>query len=172
MALRGPLLLVAALVAGACSEPAARQTDEAVQGYAAAEEAVPTCPDCPRQLRRGYYRYLADAASFADCERRETFPVLFEGDHRALERAYLAARQRPGDPMMVRLRGTLVQRAPEPGLPPRLHLRVDEFLMVLPDHDCDGPIERRSRPARPLEAESEPLALALVNRSTAAALKG
>lgn len=43
----------------------------------------------PMRLR-GLYCYMADAASFQECLSGRHWPVLIEGEHIALERAYLA----------------------------------------------------------------------------------
>jgi copper homeostasis protein (lipoprotein) len=64
---------------------------------------------------RGLYSYLADAALFEDCETGRRYPVAFEGDHAALERAYLATRSEPGQPVFVVLRGRIEPRPPMEG---------------------------------------------------------
>ena len=82
------------------------------------------------------YTYLADAASFADCETGKRYPVLIEAAHVDVERGYLAARTGPAEPVLLIARFEIVERAPEPGLPPREHLRVLEYGRFLPGKHC------------------------------------
>ena len=82
---------------------------------------------------------MADAASFTDCQDSATYPVLTEGDHRAIEHAYLLSGVAPGAGLMVQVQGTLVQRNVEVGGRPRAHLLIQQFNNTLPDHDCNGP---------------------------------
>ena len=89
----------------------------------------------PMKLR-GMYVYLADAASLTECQTGRRLPVLIEGDHLALERAYLAVRRQPGEEMLVSFSGRFVERAPEPGLPLREHLTVEAFERVWPGETC------------------------------------
>ena len=59
---------------------------------------------------RGMFSYLADAASFTECLTGRRFPVAQERDYLALERAYLGARQTPGEPLLATLVGRLTTR--------------------------------------------------------------
>jgi copper homeostasis protein (lipoprotein) len=94
---------------------------------------------------RGMYVYQADAASLTECQTGRRMSVLIEGDHLALERAYLAARRQPGEEMLVSLSGRFVERAPEPGLPLREHLIVEAFERVWLGETCAStlPVARR-----------------------------
>jgi len=87
---------------------------------------------------RGMYRYLADAASLTECITGKRWPVLIEGAHLALERAYLAQRIQPGSLLLVALTASFVWREPEPGLRPREMLRVEEFEGLWPGETCAG----------------------------------
>jgi copper homeostasis protein (lipoprotein) len=89
----------------------------------------------PMKLR-GMYVYQADAASLTECQTGRRLPILIVGDHLALERAYLAARQHAGEEILVSLSGRFVERAPEPGLPLREHLIVEAFERVWPGKTC------------------------------------
>jgi uncharacterized lipoprotein NlpE involved in copper resistance len=92
----------------------------------------------PMKLR-GLYTDMADAPVFEECVTGKKFPVLPVGGGRALESAYLAAKHAPGKPLLVRLQGQLVERAPEPGQPVREHLIVDRTEAVGPGATCAGP---------------------------------
>jgi len=96
---------------------------------------------------RGLYTYLADAAVFEECQTGRRFPVIIDGAHLELERAYLENRPAPGEPLLVTLEGRFELREPEPGLPEREHVRVVEFGEVWPGQSCDGPQEPGAPPA-------------------------
>lgn len=90
----------------------------------------------PMRLR-GLYKYLADAALFTECRTGRRWPVLIEGEHLALERAYLAHRaQGGGEWVLASLTGAFVMREPEPGMPPREFIRVEAFDKLWPRETC------------------------------------
>ena len=90
----------------------------------------------PMRLR-GMYFYMADAASLDECLTRRRWPVLIEGQHLAMERAYLAYRaQGGGEWVLATLQGRFVMREPEPGLPPREMLVVEGFDRLWPRETC------------------------------------
>jgi copper homeostasis protein (lipoprotein) len=94
-------------------------------------------------LLHGMYMYMADSAVFKECRTGNTFPVLIEADHLALERAYLAMRPQPGESILVTFKGRFVQQMPEPGLPVREHLIVEQFGRILPGKTCTTIITNR-----------------------------
>ncbi|WP_349019573.1 YbaY family lipoprotein [Methyloglobulus sp.] len=59
---------------------------------------------------RGEFRYMADAATFTDCESGIRWPVAMIGDYLTAERAYMKARNVPGAPLVVDFQGKLEQR--------------------------------------------------------------
>lgn len=91
--------------------------------------------DGPMRLN-GMYVYEADAATLVECGTEKRFPVLLEGDHQSLERAYLGARRQPGEAMLAAFTGRFVERAPEPGMRERDVLTVDTFERVWPGATC------------------------------------
>ncbi|MDH4038039.1 MAG: META domain-containing protein [Candidatus Krumholzibacteria bacterium] len=93
--------------------------------------------DIPSQaVMVGLYAYMADAASFTRCSTGTRYPVAMEGDHAALERAYLATPHEPGAPVLVTVQGRYESRpAMEGG--PREHLIVDRFDGIWPDETCE-----------------------------------
>jgi copper homeostasis protein (lipoprotein) len=88
------------------------------------------------QRFQGLYRYFADAASLQDCASGRTYPVLVEGEHLALERAWLAANPRPGERRVVEFDAVVEMRAPEPGMEQRAHLRVVRFVSIADATSC------------------------------------
>jgi uncharacterized lipoprotein NlpE involved in copper resistance len=89
---------------------------------------------------RGEYSYYADAASVRECATGLRYPVPLEGDHLALERAYLALPHEPGAPVLAHFWGRFELREPEPGAAPREHLVVERFERLAPGERCEtGP---------------------------------
>jgi len=86
---------------------------------------------------RGMYKHVASAAMLTECRTGLRWPVWIEGQHLALERAYLAHRaQGGGEWVLVSLNGAFVQREPEPGLPSREFIRVEAFEKLWPRETC------------------------------------
>jgi copper homeostasis protein (lipoprotein) len=92
----------------------------------------------PRLLLRGMYRYMADAGLFTECLTGRKLPVAQEGDNAALERAYLKARNQPGEPLLVNLEGRMAMRPRMEGPGQQEMLVVERFIRVLPGETC-GP---------------------------------
>ncbi|MDJ0926996.1 MAG: copper resistance protein NlpE N-terminal domain-containing protein [Gammaproteobacteria bacterium] len=84
----------------------------------------------------GMYRYLADAATVEECLTGVQYPVLIEGEHLAVEQAYLEARTKPGEAIFLSFDGEFVMRAPEPGMPEREHVRVTGLRQFWPGQNC------------------------------------
>jgi copper homeostasis protein (lipoprotein) len=98
----------------------------------------PVAPDDIGQRFQGLYRYYADSASLQDCASGRTYPILVEGGHLQLERAWLAASPVPESRRLVEFDAVVELRAPEPGLAPREHLRVTRFISLADATDCGG----------------------------------
>ncbi|WP_374498333.1 META domain-containing protein [Vogesella indigofera] len=90
----------------------------------------------PRLQLSGLYQYMADAGTIELCELGMRLPVVAEGDNVALERAYLATRQRPGDRLLVRMEATLAPRHDEAGY--RLSVIPQRFGSISQRQRCDG----------------------------------
>ena len=107
---------------------------------ACAEQPTPEALPGPRDTGEvdlvGMYRYMADAAVFEDCDSGKRYPVLIEGAHLDIERAYLKLSDGAGAPVLLAARFEIVERAPEPGMPMREHLRVIEFDRFQPGEAC------------------------------------
>jgi copper homeostasis protein (lipoprotein) len=123
----------------------------------------------PMRLR-GMFQYMADAASLSECRTGKRWPVLPEGDHLALERAYLAQRGQGGELVLAAFSARFVMREPEPGLPPREVLRVEKFERLWPRETCAADaladasllntrwrvVEIDGQPVAPVEGQREP----------------
>lgn len=116
----------------------------------------------PMRLR-GLYFYLADAASFQDCLSGRRWPVLIEGAHLDLERAYLTQGE-GGRWVLATLQGRFEMREPEPGLPPREAILVERFDRLWPGETCaaDAPATAAllNTRWRLVEIDGRPLTLA------------
>jgi uncharacterized lipoprotein YbaY len=91
----------------------------------------------PHVVKRGMFRYMADAARFTECESRQQWPVAMEGAYKALEEAYLKNRRQPGDELLVEIEGRVAIRPNmEEGRPPIPTLVVDQYNGVFPGETC------------------------------------
>jgi uncharacterized lipoprotein NlpE involved in copper resistance len=93
----------------------------------------------PELPMRGMFLYLADAARFRECATGLDLPVAMEADYLALERAYLADRPAPGEPLLVSLTGSIVPRPAMEGPGAVDTLRVETFSTTRPGEDCPAP---------------------------------
>lgn len=93
-------------------------------------------------VMRGMYSYLADAALFTDCRSGRHLPVALEADNRALERAYLQARPRPAEALLVTLEGRVVQRMPMEGPGPVATLLPERFIGIQPAKSCESALTK------------------------------
>ncbi len=93
----------------------------------------------PRLLLMGMYRYMAGAGRFQECLTGLELPVATEADNRALEEAYLASREQPGEALRASLEGQIAQRMPMEGPGPVLTLVPERFISVSPELKCPPP---------------------------------
>ncbi len=117
---------------------------------------------------RGMFSYLADAASFTECRTGKRFPVAQEGDYLALERAYLGARQTPGEPLLVTLVGRLTTRPVGEGEALKDATVVERFDRVWPGETCARQAFSKASLTntywRPVEIAGKPLTMAADQR--------
>lgn len=116
----------------------------------------------PMRLR-GMYVYMADAAVFNECLTGKRFPVRLDRNYLALERAYLAARRAPGEPLLVTFDGRFVEAAAEPGARIREQVVVERFDRIWPGATC-GPRSPAQAALlgthwRPVEIDGKPVAI-------------
>ncbi|WP_198318998.1 META domain-containing protein [Azotobacter chroococcum] len=118
----------------AAGRPTGASHDERLQRLAQA------APIEPRLELTGMFRYLADAPTITLCADDGRLPVAMEADYRALEAAYLTARQ-PGEALLVSLEGSVATRpSPKAGQPPQPSLVVERFIAVWPRESCGTPL--------------------------------
>ena len=90
----------------------------------------------PMRLR-GLFKTQDDTSLLTECRTGRRWPVLVEGQHLALQRAYLAHRaQGGGEWVLAAFNGSFVQREPGPGLPPNEFIRVESFERLWPGETC------------------------------------
>jgi len=92
----------------------------------------------PRLAMRGAFRYMADAADFAECATGRRLPVAMEGAYIDLERAYMAL-PKEGDspvPVMALVEGRIAMRPPMEGSAPLPTLVVERFVRLAPGESC------------------------------------
>jgi len=88
----------------------------------------------------GMFTSQADAARITLCTDGRSLPVAMEGDFRALQAAYRAARPQPGQALLVSAQGLITLRSPtEPGRPPVPTLVIERFENVWPGETCGQP---------------------------------
>jgi copper homeostasis protein (lipoprotein) len=85
---------------------------------------------------RGMMVYFADAARFTECASGRSYAIAPEGDALALERGYLNAREGPGEPLLVTVRGSITRRPAMEG-PDADALVVESFVRAWPGWGCD-----------------------------------
>jgi heat shock protein HslJ/uncharacterized lipoprotein YbaY len=86
--------------------------------------------------RSGMFRYLADAATFMDCQTRQRWPVAMEGSYQALEAAHVQMRRGPGEELMATVEGRVQNRPSADGGRPIPTLIVDRYIGVWPGETC------------------------------------
>lgn len=87
-------------------------------------------------LMEGSFVYFADAGLFTDCRTGKRYPVAQEADNAALERAYRAARNAPGAPVIVAVDGRIERRPKIEGAGDQEMLIVRRFDRVVPGGFC------------------------------------
>ncbi len=92
----------------------------------------------PALTLRGSYLYVADAATFTECRTGRRFAVLPGSGAHAAERAYLAGRGAPGEPLLVEIEGRLTEAVVMEGAP-QPAVEVKRFLRPLPEPACPQP---------------------------------
>ena len=92
----------------------------------------------PRLPMKGMYSYMADAGLFTECLTGLRLPVAMEADNAALERAYVAARETPGQPLLVSVEGRIARRPRMEGSGDQEALVPERFIKVSPGESCDS----------------------------------
>jgi len=84
----------------------------------------------------GMYSYMADAGRFTDCLTGHSWPVAMESANAELERAYMDARTKPGQPVLIRVVGRFLPYPRMEGPGTEEMVVVDEVVDVDPDGSC------------------------------------
>ena len=102
-------------------------------------EVAPTRPPSPSGTMslRGNYRLIGSTGTFEDCVTRERWRVSQEGDHVALEEAYIASETTLGEPLMVLVEGGIDERSRGDDAPVETMLIVARFVRDWPGTTCD-----------------------------------
>ncbi len=91
---------------------------------------------------QGLYLWFADAASLQECRTGRRFPVAFEADNVALEKAFLALEDRPETGVMTELTARIALRPPMEGPGPVWTVIPLEFEGMWPGETCGHPGHR------------------------------
>jgi copper homeostasis protein (lipoprotein) len=90
----------------------------------------------PSVKLEGMYSYMADAGVLTECVTGMRFSVLSQGDNVALQRAYLEARQEPGQPIKVALEGHISLTPPPDSEGTLPVITVTRFDRLWPGETC------------------------------------
>ena len=93
----------------------------------------------PRLAMGGMFRYMADAATFRECQTGQRWPVAMEGQYKALEAEYIKIRRQPAEELMVNVEGRVeVRPGAEVGqqLPT---LIIERYIGIWPGETCGAP---------------------------------
>lgn len=85
----------------------------------------------------GEMTYMADAARFTECLTGRNYPIAQEGDYLKMERAYQAARSRPGAKLYVTFEGSITDRPKMEGAGTERAVVVRRFINVWPQEACE-----------------------------------
>lgn len=87
-------------------------------------------------MMRGHFTYMADAALFADCATGQRLHVAMEADYIGLERAYLDSVSEAGQPLLVSIEASIVERPAMEGDDVEEVVLVNRFDSILQDESC------------------------------------
>jgi len=87
-------------------------------------------------VMEGLYKYMADAALFKECLTGKYYPVAFEADNVALEKAYMQDTNGSGDFLKVEIKGKIVKRPKMEGDGEEDTLLVERFIRMEGKKDC------------------------------------
>lgn len=88
------------------------------------------------RVMEGMYKYMADAAMFKECVTGKYYPVAFEVDNMALEKAYLKEVNGTNYFLQVELKGKIEKRPKMEGSGEESVLIVEDFIRILGAKDC------------------------------------
>ena len=103
-------------------------------------KTIPTLE--PKLSMSGVYSYMADAAIFYECATGLKFPVAFEEDNLALEKAYLNSGAAPGQMLKAELNVKISQRKLVDRQTKGSTLVVEKFIDLIPKELCQNPYSK------------------------------
>lgn len=111
------------------------------------------------QQMPGMFTYMADAASFTDCETGSRLPVAMEGAYVDLERSYLKLKPATGAPLYVTVQGKVENRPKMEGAGTIPTLIVEKFVSADQKGRCSDPPGELSGRWRLLSISGQAVAL-------------
>ncbi len=96
----------------------------------------------PRLILEGAYSYMADAGLFYECSTGLKFPLAFEEDNIALEKAYLNAVITPNQSLKTQLKVRIAGRKQPDSVGNKATIIVEEFLEIIPKEKCQNPYSK------------------------------
>ncbi len=132
---RAALLVFAVSVASGCRQQPEGSAEPGSDGNAPPEASAVTHP---ASVRRGGFRYLADAPRFRDCATGVSVPVAQSGAYIEVEKAYLDSGISPGSEVGVELRGYYLERSAADGPGRETVLVVERFDGLTGIDGCEG----------------------------------
>lgn len=96
----------------------------------------------PQLFMMGMYSYMADSALFYECSSGLKFPIAFEADNIALEKAYLKVGAAPGQALKIHLNAKITQRKLVDRSTKGTTLVVEKFIDLIPKEVCQNPYSK------------------------------
>ena len=90
-----------------------------------------------KNLFKGYFTYIADAALFIDCKDNKRYPVAKESDYLKLETEYLKTVKDGGEKILITLNGEIIEKNKIEGKGKIKFIVVKKFLNIFPDKKCN-----------------------------------
>jgi len=90
----------------------------------------------PELYMTGMYNYMADAARFQECITGVKYPVAFEEDSLALERAYLKIKRVPNEPLKVHIKAKVALKTSMEGNKKVPTIVVKKFIKIIQKETC------------------------------------
>jgi copper homeostasis protein (lipoprotein) len=94
----------------------------------------------PGLAMRGMFRYMADAASFTECQTGRRWPVAMEGGYKPMEAAYMKTQRQPAEELLVNVEGQVAMRPSMEGGRPIPTLVVERYIGIWPGETCGAPL--------------------------------
>lgn len=90
-----------------------------------------------KNLFKGYFSYMADAALFIDCKDNKRYPVSNESDYLKLEKEYLNTVKDGGEKILITFNGEIVEKNKIEGKGKIKFVVIKKFINIFPNKKCD-----------------------------------